>query len=40
MLAELVMKLKEASHAGRTDEVHLLNARVNELRMEKAGGRK
>lgn len=40
MLAELVMKLKEASHAGRTDEVHLLNAKVNELRMEKASGRK
>ncbi len=38
-LAELVKQLKEASRAGRVDEVHLLNARVNALRIEKAAGR-
>lgn len=38
-LAELVQQLKAASQAGRSDEVHELNARVNALRLEKAGGR-
>lgn len=38
-LAELVVQLKVASQAGRNEEVHKLNARVNALRLEKAGGR-
>lgn len=36
-LADCVRELKIASQAGRLDEVAVLNARVNELRMEKAG---
>ncbi len=38
-LAELVVQLKVASQAGQVEEVHKLNARVNALRLEKAGGR-
>ncbi|CAI4030853.1 DNA primase [Nitrospira tepida] len=39
LLAELVAQLKEASQAGRTDEVRTLNERVNELRLQKAAYR-
>jgi DNA primase len=39
LLAELVAQLKEASQAGRTDEVRALNERVNELRLQKAAYR-
>jgi DNA primase len=39
LLSELVAQLKEASQAGRTDEVRALNERVNELRLQKAAYR-
>lgn len=39
LLAELVARLKEASLAGRTDEVRALNEQVNELRLQKAAYR-
>ncbi|MGE3153570.1 MAG: DNA primase [Nitrospiraceae bacterium] len=39
LLAELVAQLKEASQAGRTEEVRTLNERVNELRIQKAAYR-
>ena len=38
-LGEVIRQLKQASQAGRTEEVDLLNARVNALRIEKAAGR-
>ncbi|GKS57367.1 DNA primase [Nitrospira sp.] len=38
-LADVIRQLKQASQAGRTEEVHVLNARVNALRIEKAAGR-
>lgn len=39
MLAELIAKLRGAEREGRIEEAQQLNARVNELRLEKAGGR-
>ncbi len=39
LLAELALQLKEANQAGRVEDEQRLNARVNALRMEKAGGR-
>jgi DNA primase len=37
VLRELIAQLKEAEREGRAEEAKLLNARVNELRMQKAG---
>jgi DNA primase len=37
VLRELIVQLKEAEREGRAEEAKLLNARVNELRMQKAG---
>jgi DNA primase len=36
-LRELIMQLKVAEREGRIEDAHALNARVNELRMQKAG---
>jgi DNA primase len=37
VLAELIVKLRAAEQAGRTEEARYLNAQVNDLRMRKAG---
>lgn len=37
VLRDLIAQLKAAEREGRTEDAHALNARVNELRMQKAG---
>jgi len=37
VLRELIAQLKEAEREGRMEDARSLNARVNELRMQKAG---
>jgi len=37
VLRELIAQLKEAEREGRVEDARSLNARVNELRMQKAG---
>ena len=36
-LRDLIAQLKAAEREGRTDDAQVLNARVNELRLQKAG---
>lgn len=38
ILRDLIAQLKAAEREGRTADAHVLNARVNEIRMQKAGG--
>lgn len=38
ILRDLIAQLKAAEREGRTADAHALNARVNEIRMQKAGG--